>query len=48
MPSNRTKQRTNTISICGIAARFGSLDSSTSFTFAGENYRWFYICRRRA
>ena len=48
MPNRRENVSKSAGLVPVVATRVGSLDTPATFTFAGDNYRWFYICRRRA
>lgn len=48
MPNRCEKIPRNADFASATSARVKTLNFSTSFTFTRDNYRWFYICRRRA
>ena len=48
MPNSRenTLRKADLVSVASNRAE--SLTTAGTFTFTGDNYRWFYTCRRRA
>ncbi len=48
MPNRRENvlRKADLVSVVSECAE--SLNAAGTFTFTGDNYRWFYICRRRA
>ena len=48
MRNKRENQAKNAVLVTAAAPRVESNNATATFTFTGENYRWFYICRRRA
>lgn len=46
---NRPENVLGTTDLASVASIRGESRNATgTFTFTGDNYRWFYICRRRA
>ena len=46
---NRRENILRTADLVSVGSiRSESLNTAGTFTFTGDNYRWFYICRRRA
>ena len=48
MRNRRENVAKNADAVSAATARVASHNTAATFTFTGDNYRWFYICRRRA